>query len=139
VFVGNPPGADEVAAFYSAEAAYHGELLDPADPAFGRMTQVARQHLAMLRRGVPQDQGLALLDIGCSSGLFLSEARAAGFTVRGAELSPDTAAFARGHFGLDIHVGDWREAGYAHASFDVVTLFDVIEHMPDPLAELRAV
>ena len=139
VFVGNPPGAEEVAAFYSAEAAYHGELLDPADPAFGRITEVARQHLAMLRRGVPRGQGLALLDIGCSSGLFLNEARGAGFTVRGAELSPDTAAFARGHFGLDIHAGDWREAGYADASFDVVTLFDVIEHLPDPLAELRAI
>lgn len=139
VFVGNPPSEEEVAAFYSAEADYHSELLDPSHEAFARMRGIARQHVAMLRRSVPQPAGLRLLDIGCSSGLFLDEARRAGFRVEGAELSPDTGRFARDHFGLQVHTGDWRNAGYADASFDVVTLFDVIEHLPDPLGELRAI
>lgn len=137
-FVANPPDAHALAAIYSAEAGYHGALLDPAGRDFARMRGTARQHMRMLRRSVPRPRGLRLLDVGCSSGLFLDEARAAGFDVCGAELSPDTARFARGHFGLEVHVGDWREAGYAEGSFDVVTLFDVIEHVPDPLAELTA-
>lgn len=139
VFVGDPPSAAEVAGFYTAQADYHNELLDPASAAFARMRGVARQHLRALRHSVPHPAAMRLLDIGCSSGLFLAEARGAGFTVSGAELSPETGAFARDHFGLDIHIGDWRDAGHAPGSLDIVTLFDVIEHLPDPLAELAAI
>ena len=138
-FVANPPGADHVAGLYSAAADYHRTLLDPADPGFAAMRRIARQHAKLLRRSVREPQGLRLLDIGCSSGLFLDEARAAGFEVRGAELSAETAAFARSHFGLEVHPGDWRGCGFAEASFDVITLFDVIEHLPDPSAELCAI
>ncbi len=138
-FIANPPRADEVAQLYSAAAAYHGALLDPADPGFAAMRKIARQHVRMLRRSLRAVQGLRLLDVGCSSGLFLDQARTAGFEVHGAELSADTAAFARSHFGLEVHAGDWREAGYAEGSFDVITLFDVIEHLPDPFAELVAI
>lgn len=139
VYVGNPPSAEAVSAFYSAEADYHSELLDPHGPAFERMRGIARQHLRMLLRSVEQPAGLKLLDIGCSSGLFLDEARTAGFDAHGAELSPDTARFARDHFGLDVHAGDWRDGGYEDGSFDIITLFDVIEHLPDPSAELKAI
>ena len=139
VFVADPPAADEVAGFYTADADYHSELLDPASAGFDRMRGIARQHLRALRHSAPEPAGLRLLDIGCSSGLFLAEAREVGFTVSGAELSPETGAFARDHFALDIHTGDWREAGHEPGSLDVVTLFDVIEHLPDPLAELAAI
>src|SRR6186713_700694 len=138
-FIANPPSADDVAGLYSAAADYHGALLDPADPGFAAMRRIARQHAKILRRSVRAPQGMRLLDIGCSSGLFLVEAQAAGFEVSGAELSVETAAFARGHFGLDVYAGDWRGSGFAEASFDVITLFDVIEHLPDPLAELCAI
>ena len=84
--------------------------------------------------------GLRLLDIGCSSGLFLDEARAAGFEVRGAELSADTAAFAREPLRRSTCTpATGATAGIADGSFDVITLFDVIEHLPDPLGELRAI
>jgi 2-polyprenyl-3-methyl-5-hydroxy-6-metoxy-1,4-benzoquinol methylase len=139
VFVINPPSASEIAALYAVEAGYHEALHDPRHPGYARMTGIARQHLRMLRRSVPVPTGHRLLDIGCSSGLFLAEARAAGFEVQGAELSAASADFARSHFGLAVHAGDWRDAGYVDASFDVITLFDVIEHLPDPLGELRAI
>src|SRR6478736_2228408 len=104
-FIANPPRSDEVARLYSVAADYHGALLDPADPGFAAMRRIARQHAKILRRSVRAPQGMRLLDIGCSSGLFLVEAQAAGFEVSGAELSVETAAFARGHFGLDVHAG----------------------------------
>ena len=137
-YVGNPPDEAAVKAFYTAQADYHEELLDPAHPSFERMRGVARQHVAMLKRSRPDLSGLKILDVGCSSGLFLDEVRKTGARTFGAELSPDTAAFAKRHFGLDVHQGDWRSAGYGEAAFDVITLFDVIEHLPDPLAELEA-
>ena len=132
-FIANPPTGDDLAALYSSAAHYHGALLDPGDPGFAATRRIARRHFAMLRRSVPAPGGRRLLDIGCSSGLFLAEARAAGFEVAGAELSLDTAAFARRHFGLEVHAGDWRDAGHAEGSFDV------IEHVPNPLGELRAI
>jgi len=138
-FIANPPGPAELAQLYSTEADYHSALVDPADPGFAAMRRIARQHVRMLGRSEPVAQGLRLLDIGCSSGLFLAEARNAGFEVHGAEISAGTAAFARDHFGLEVHTGDWRDAGYPDGSFDIVTLFDVIEHLPDPLGELRAI
>ena len=115
-FVANPPGAEEIAALYNTED-YHGELIDPAHESFMRMRGVAKQHMRFLQRSVSNPAGLKLLDIGCSSGLFLDEARSAGFAVHGAELSQGTARFARDHFGLDVHAGDWRDAGYADGQF----------------------
>jgi 2-polyprenyl-3-methyl-5-hydroxy-6-metoxy-1,4-benzoquinol methylase len=138
-FIANPPDAAAITALYTAKAAYHDELLDPATPAFERMRAIARQHVAMLRRSTGAQEGLKLLDIGCSTGLFLDEVRKAGFDAFGAELSPETSAFARDHFGLPVHTGDWRDAGHADALFDVITLFDVIEHLSDPVAEIAAV
>lgn len=93
----------------------------------------------MLRRSIRLPHHHKLLDIGCSTGLFLDEARRAGFEAYGAELSPEAAAFARTHFGLEVHPGDWHDAGYADGSFDVVTLFDTVEHLSDPLGELAAI
>ena len=138
-FIANPPDAAGIAALYTAKADYHDELLDPASKAFARMRGIARQHVKMLRRSTGGAEGLTVLDIGCSTGLFLDEARKAGFIVQGAEISPESSAFARAQFGVPVHTGDWRDAGYADASFDVITLFDVIEHLADPQAELAAI
>ncbi len=138
-YIANPPDAEGIKAIYTATSSYHDQLLDTGSAQSSRQRLVARQHMEMLVKFRPRLEGLRVLDIGCSSGIFLDEARAAGMVPFGAELSPETAAFARDHFGLEVHQGDWRDAGYAEASFDVITLFDVIEHLPDPLGELRAI
>ena len=138
-YIANPPSSDAIAALYVSDDDYHGALRDPANPEARRMRAIARQHLRFLKRAVAAPHGLKLLDIGCSTGLFLDEARTAGFDVHGTELSPQSGEFARDHFGLPVHVGDWRDAGYPDNSFDVVTLFDVIEHLADPQAELMAI
>ena len=138
-YIANPPDAAGIEAIYTAEVSYHDQLLDSGSDEYQRQRRTAHQHMTMLREFRPQPAGLTLLDIGCSSGIFLGEARAMGMQVAGAELSPETSEFARQHYSLDVHTGDWRDAGYADASFDIVTLFDVIEHLPDPLGELRAI
>ena len=78
-----------------------------------------------------------LLDVGAATGAFLVAARAAGFDVAGIEPSPVAqAARARG---LDVFHGPIESATLAAASFDVVTIFDVLEHLVDPADVLRRI
>lgn len=77
-----------------------------------------------------------LLDVGCAAGFFLAEARRY-FDVRGVELSEYSSRFAREHLGLPVFTGSLAAAGFADASFDLITLWDVIEHVPDPFDVLR--
>lgn len=80
-----------------------------------------------------------LLDIGCNIGMFLYEARSAGFDVAGVELNQECAGYARAHYSLDVRSEYLEHAGFAADSFDVVTMFDVLEHVPDLHAILEEV
>ncbi len=72
------------------------------------------------------------MDIGCSAGYFLKEAHAHGWDAHGLEYSPDTARIAAQVPGLSITCGTLENSSYAEKSFDVVSLWDVIEHLSDP-------
>jgi 2-polyprenyl-3-methyl-5-hydroxy-6-metoxy-1,4-benzoquinol methylase len=81
-----------------------------------------------------------LLDIGCASGLFLNFVRSnSGFNVRGEEINLAASQYARDHFKLDVFTGSLEESAYPDSSFDAVTMWDVLEHIHDPLAGLREV
>jgi 2-polyprenyl-3-methyl-5-hydroxy-6-metoxy-1,4-benzoquinol methylase len=78
-----------------------------------------------------------LLDVGCATGFFLDLARGQGWEVVGTEVSDFAARYARERFGLDVRVGTLRGLGLTGEAFDVVTTWDVIEHVLDPMAELQ--
>lgn len=75
-----------------------------------------------------------LLDVGAATGAFLLEAKTAGFDVRGIEPSP--AARRARERGLDVFQGPVEAASLPAEAFHVVTAFDVLEHLTDPLATL---
>jgi SAM-dependent methyltransferase len=81
--------------------------------------------------------GRRLLDIGCARGLMLAAARDEGWEVVGLELNAETAHHAHKVLGLDVRAVDIRDAGFSDASFDVVTLWHVLEHLPQPVEVLR--
>jgi SAM-dependent methyltransferase len=77
-----------------------------------------------------------LLDVGCGAGGFLDAARARGWQVAGLDVAPAAARAAVP--GVDVWEGDLslaRPAGVA--PFDVVTMWDVLEHLTDPVGALR--
>jgi 2-polyprenyl-3-methyl-5-hydroxy-6-metoxy-1,4-benzoquinol methylase len=82
-------------------------------------------------------KGGRILDVGCAAGYFLAVAKERGFTCTGVEVSAPMAEFARSRYGLDVKLGTLLEQGFAPASFDAVTFWDVVEHLPDPAAVLR--
>ncbi len=83
--------------------------------------------------------GVYLLDIGCGEGFFLFNASKFGYTAKGIELSRDAAAYARREFGLDVEAKPLEEMQLPENYFDVVTLWQVLEHMPYPLMVLKEV
>ncbi|MBI3920323.1 MAG: class I SAM-dependent methyltransferase [Armatimonadetes bacterium] len=78
-----------------------------------------------------------LLDIGCSLGIFLDMARERGFNCFGVEVSRPAAEFAARQPGLHVLTGTLHQAGFDSGFFDVVTLWDVLEHVSDPLSVLQ--
>lgn len=78
-----------------------------------------------------------LLDVGCGAGYFLDAARSAGWQVTGVEVSDAAAAAARSELGLDVYTGVLADAGLPANDFDLVTMFEVLEHMRDPGAALN--
>jgi len=80
----------------------------------------------------------SLLDFGCGFGFFLDTARATGWDVAGIDPLPGHGTYARGALHLPVISDTLRHDTYAPASFDVITAFQVFEHLPDPRAELLA-
>lgn len=81
-----------------------------------------------------------MLDVGSATGQFLAYLRDKGdWQVKGVEPNTMAAQYARKAFGLDIHVGGLRSAHFPEDYFDAVTMWDVLEHLHEPLAELREV
>ncbi len=77
-----------------------------------------------------------VVDIGCSRGQFVGYASDAGYLAEGVEPAPEIAAAAR-KLGLNVRTGLLEEQRYADATFDAASLFEVVEHLREPLPLLR--
>jgi SAM-dependent methyltransferase len=133
VFSARPPGGDKLEALYSAEyfteggAGYPDYIADERTHRRQARTYLKKIHKLGVTRG-------ALLDVGCAAGFFLDEARRSGFTVHGCELSGYAQAHAKDKLGLDVEKAGFLDPAFAPElqSFDVITLFNVLEHVPEP-------
>ncbi len=92
--------------------------------------RMAARYLRRLRQ-VGATQG-RLLDVGCAAGFFLDEARRAGWQVRGVEVSAFAAGHARHDLGLDVVQGTFPAVALPEEKVDMVTFFNVLEHLPAP-------
>jgi 2-polyprenyl-3-methyl-5-hydroxy-6-metoxy-1,4-benzoquinol methylase len=91
---------------------------------------------ALERRASPRRR--ALLDVGAHAGRFLRLARNAGWNGEGLELNPKTAAFAARASDSVVHQGNVYSFDPVRP-YDVVTLTDVLEHIPRPIDVLKRV
>jgi SAM-dependent methyltransferase len=79
-----------------------------------------------------------LLDVGCAAGFFLAVARERGWDPHGVEISDFAASYAQKQ-GFDVLKGTLEEYPATAASFDLVTLWDVLEHLKDPKESLKRI
>lgn len=70
-----------------------------------------------------------LLDLGCSSGSFLETMRGDAWKLFGIEMSAASARLAETRTGAQVFVGQILDAQFPRESFDVITCFDVLEHV----------
>jgi 2-polyprenyl-3-methyl-5-hydroxy-6-metoxy-1,4-benzoquinol methylase len=78
-----------------------------------------------------------LLDVGTAGGSFLAVAKRAGWEVAGCEPNRWLCDWANQHYGLKVIPGTIFDMQLPDNSFDVVTLWDVLEHTSDPTAVLQ--
>ena len=93
------------------------------------------KRLDLLKRS---GSNVRLLDIGAGIGTFLSIARdRLGWNVAGTEVSTAAVGIARERYSLDIQLGWAEDLALAPGSFDVITLWHVLEHVPSPSQTLK--
>jgi SAM-dependent methyltransferase len=138
VYVGEDPARIDFEALYGEDyytGGTEGVFADYVGQEAVRRAH-ARRRLQLLRTLPPRiPRHGRLLDVGCAAGFFLAEAQA-HYEVQGVELSTWSSAFARDRLKLPVFTGTLQQAGLPANHFDVITLWDVIEHVPEPLPVL---
>lgn len=131
VFVDPQPDSDELRDHYSEN--YYSEWINQQKKKRVRMWQ---NRLNKIQRHRAKG---TLLDVGCGEGLFLKLAQKNGWHISGSELSPYASKYATDTLKTDIFCGDFIEAEFVDNSFDVVTLWHVLEHVEDPKNYLKEI
>jgi SAM-dependent methyltransferase len=124
VWLEDPPKPEEMGRHYTED--YHKAIV-----AAGEWSATSRWK-NQVKLISDYKAGGAILDIGCSSGGFLSTMKGAAWKLYGIEMEESTAERARATAGADVFVGDAVEAPFLPGSFDVITCFDVLEHVYSP-------
>jgi len=123
VWLDNPPKPEEMHRHYT-------EAYDRLISSSGEGSPVRwRDRNAAL---APHKQSGALLDLGCSSGAFLQTLHRKDWDLYGIEMSEESANKAEVSTGAKVFVGKILDAPFPPASFDVITCFDVLEHLYEP-------
>jgi len=122
------------AGYFSDPSQLHGY------DAYADLEAVLRKNFSRrLARLSPPRPGARLLDIGAAFGFGVAESRAAGWQAVGLEISRHAAGRAAAAAPGRIAVADALRAPFASGCFDVVTLWDVLEHLADPHAAVAEV
>lgn len=135
IFTQDAPVEAEIGRYYETP-----DYISHSDTHKGLMNRVYhRVRKYMLSRKaklIKRTSGLSkgsLLDIGTGTGYFSNEMKERGWRVKAIEKNARARAFAKEHFELEVDAED-ALAGYADDSFDVITLWHVMEHL-EPLNE----
>lgn len=95
---------------------------------FERKIRLIEKHLPVSGR---------VLDIGCAAGFFLKAMKKRGYEVSGMDISECATRYARESLGVGITTGDITSASLPADSFDIITMWDVLEHLRDPMVAIR--
>ncbi len=139
VYINPQPTAETIRFVYNDEQArllFFKEVLLPfaehdQSPIF--------QKRAKKLRSLAMNNNPKLLDIGCAAGGFMIVAQKEGFQVEGIELNAHYVEYIKQHRSLKVHNQPLENIQYGNSTFDAVTLWDVLEHVTEPLQTLKEI
>jgi SAM-dependent methyltransferase len=143
-FLDPMPSPEQIASFYPQQYWWKasGEgALKKFESIYRRL--VLHDHLSFIKRAAanlqPRPAEVKLLDIGCGTGTLIGILKNRGFSVLGLDFSAEASKLAMLENGVKVVVGSLEDAKFPDRSFDIVTLFHVMEHLPEPGEMLQEV
>jgi SAM-dependent methyltransferase len=134
-FVYPLPTSQELENIYNATYYQRGgKYLEADDTGSAEILENEKQRLSLVTKYVSQGR---ILDVGCALGGFLEVAREGGFEIAGTEISSFASEFASRRLQTEVFCGDLSCSRFPSEYFEAVTLWDVIEHLLDPVAALE--
>lgn len=140
VYVGEQPNAEELYALYgetyfrndqSGEVGYSNYIRDEPN-----IRKTVRRRFAHVEKFVKPGR---MVDVGCAMGFFMDEAAKRGWQVEGLDVSQYAVDYVQRRFGHTAYNGSLTSVDLPHTAYDLVTMYDVIEHVPDPRAYVQRV
>ena len=107
------------------------------DPSYAAFVAGLQQLEQGLKSESPDKGAKKILDIGSALGTFLKIAKDRGWAVSGVELSEFAAEYTHKKYGFDVYHGDVTTSSLSAQSFDAITMWDVLEHVEAPVANLE--
>jgi 2-polyprenyl-3-methyl-5-hydroxy-6-metoxy-1,4-benzoquinol methylase len=126
----NIPTEKELTEFYAAQY-YHGWGIEGSNPWGRDLKQKTFQRVLRKAEGLISQKDV-LLDIGCGTGLLMEAAQELGWTSYGIDISDYGIQVAQKMFGTRAMQGSLSEAPIPGQPFQVITLIDLLEHIPKP-------
>jgi 2-polyprenyl-3-methyl-5-hydroxy-6-metoxy-1,4-benzoquinol methylase len=110
----------------------------PPPKNMARMKRTTKKTLGRAKKILQQNlKNLKLLDIGCSNGAFIFVANdTIGIECEGVEPAKNAVTAAK-KMGLHVYHGYLKECNLSDKMYDIITLFEVIEHLKDPVSLLK--
>ncbi len=132
------PAADELARYYPRDYWYapQANAASRLEEAYRRL--VLRDHVRFVMQALREASGGPLLDVGCGGGLFLGMLRERGVRVAGLDFSSEAAKLAWQRHQSPAVCGTLEHVPLRAGSFACITMFHVLEHLPDPRQYLAA-
>lgn len=127
VFMQQIPTAQELAAHYNTYSYDREQYLSPI---------TIKNYNILLDEFEKYRSTNRLLDVGCGMGFFLEQAKKRGWEVYGTEYSPKAIEINRAK-GINMLEGQLNSAAFTVKEFDVITSFEVMEHINNPLEEVK--
>jgi len=137
LFTQDPPAPEEAGRYYQGE-----EYISHSDNQTGLVNKLyhkARDYMLGRKHQLVDRfaRGKRLLDYGTGTGYFTDYMVRQGYAAEGIEIDAQARAYGAEKFGITVHDPDHLFTGYPPASFDVITLWHVLEHLYDPKRYLQ--
>lgn len=136
----NPPDESEIYEdYYQIEFKGDDYRKDSSFAHLREIFEINSQRVELIKKLASLSEDFKILDIGCGSGLFLKSCKDAGINGAGIDVSNNALNFARNEFGLDVYNKSTEDLKNEGKRYDMITMWHVLEHITEPINELRKI